>query len=259
MAWIRASQGGGGPTPTRITPGNSNPPYLVEDEVYEMNGNGRAIGSLTSITPSNDSPVFLNPIDIYKPDVSGYAVGSVTPITPSNSTPAPLSTSYVYKPSESGHAIKSYQSITPSSSGAAFNAGFVKMSAGGYACTSQPGGGGTYSSKVTVSSSMSVNFTIAKNSSSIIDLNNWASLSGTGWKLLELMMRVRWGNNYYVKIYVDNANRILSQYQLSSNALTNWTFTSHFEYNGGTTLKAVNADSSNAMQLSVESALFVKE
>ena len=140
MAWIRASQGGGGPTPTRITPGNSNPPYLVEDEVYEMNGNGRAIGSLTSLTPSNDSPVFLNPNDIYKPDVSGYAVGSVTPITPSNSTPAPLSTSYVYKPSESGYAIKSYQSITPSSSGAAFNAGFVKMSAGGYACTSKPSG-----------------------------------------------------------------------------------------------------------------------
>jgi len=165
MAFIRAAQGQSGPSPTRITPGNSNPPYLVEDEVYVMNGNGRAIGSLTSITPSDSSPVFLRPNNIYKPDVSGYAVGSVTSITPSNSTPASLSTSYVYKPSESGYAIKSYQSITPSASGAAFNAGFVKMSAGGYACTSQPGAGNYGLLYTTKTSSQGLNsWTISKGS-----------------------------------------------------------------------------------------------
>ena len=256
MAFIRAAQGSSGPSPTRITPGNSNPPYLVEEEVYVMNGNGRAIGSLTSITPSDSSPVILSPNNIYKPDVSGYAVGSVTSITPSNSTPASLSTSYVYKPSESGYAIKSYQSITPSASGAAFNAGMVKMSAGGYACTSPPSGGASQS-KWYYTTSPAVNVTVPKSGSSTIDVGNWAGVSSP-WKLVECIFRTRWGNNYYCILNKDLKNQTVSYMRLNTNVPAAWGFSTTFSFGGDRSFVCNNGDSGNTCQISLISAVFVQ-
>ena len=192
MAWIRASQGGS--DPTNITPSNANPPSMVTNGVYKSTGSGYAISSYSNITPRNDetvaltsgniykatgngvavasvttivpssiSPVYLEPNKNYKPDVSGYAVAGVNPLTPSNTTPERFISSAVYKPDADGYAISSYQNVTPSAGGTAFNAGIVKMAAGGYACTSRPGAGNFGFLYATKASSKGVNtWTFAK-------------------------------------------------------------------------------------------------
>ena len=124
---------------TTVTPSNT-PVTLTTGKFYKMGGDGKAVATINDITPSSNMPAMTGGA-IYKPAYNGYAISSYTALTPSDSSPVPLSAQTVYRVtngSSGGYAIASYQSKTPSASGTAFDAGFVKMSQGGYAYSSQP-------------------------------------------------------------------------------------------------------------------------
>lgn len=134
--------GGGGVSPTSITPSDSSPASMTAGNAYEPTANGYAIASNpTSITPSTNMPS-LTAGTIYKPTGNGYAISTYTPLTPSDSSPVPLSAQTIYRVtngSNGGYAIESSPtSVTPSSSGTYFASGIAKMLTSGYAYDSQP-------------------------------------------------------------------------------------------------------------------------
>lgn len=134
-----AAGGGGGVTPTSITPSNSSPASMTAGNAYEPTANGYAISSYTRVTPLNTSPVGLSSGSIYKMDSSGFAINTYSNLTPSDySSPVSLQNSGVYKPTESCYAISSYTDISPSSSGTYFASGMNNMSTSGYAYSSKP-------------------------------------------------------------------------------------------------------------------------
>ena len=122
------------PTPTSITPSNSNPVPMYENTVYEPTVRGIAIADFINAVPSNSSPQSLVSGNIYKSQGNGYGIASYNSITPSNSTPVSLTSGEFYKPSASGYAISSYSSKTPSdTSPASVSSGaIIKASSAGY-------------------------------------------------------------------------------------------------------------------------------
>ena len=122
-----------------VTPSNASPVTLSSGSIYKMGGAGKAVASVTDATPSNSSPVSLTSGTIYKMGGAGKAVASVTDITPSDSSPVSMSSGSIYKAGSAGYAIASNPtSVTPSSSGVYFSSGIKKMTASGYAYSSQP-------------------------------------------------------------------------------------------------------------------------
>ena len=122
------------PTPTSITPSNSNPVPMYENTAYEPTVRGIAIADFINAVPSNSSPQSLVSGNIYKSQGNGYGIASYNSITPSNSSPVSLSSGSFYKPSASGYAISSYSSKTPSdTSPASVSSGaIIKASSSGY-------------------------------------------------------------------------------------------------------------------------------
>lgn len=131
---------------TDVTPSNSSPVSLTSGTVYKMGGAGKAVASVTDITPSNTTPASMSSDTIYNSKGIGYAITSYQTLTPSNSSPPSIASGTIYKGGGSGHAISSYaasdnlsnSTITPSPSGAYFYSGWNKMTAAGYAYSSQP-------------------------------------------------------------------------------------------------------------------------
>ena len=118
MALYRCiGNGGGGVTPTDITPSNASPASMSADGVYKATAAGYAIESYNSKTPSNASPVALTSGEIDKIGGNGYAIESYSDITPSDSTPASMSSGSIYKAGGAGYAIESSPSaLAPSDS-----------------------------------------------------------------------------------------------------------------------------------------------
>lgn len=163
--------GGGGVSPTSITPSNSSPVSLSSGEIYKMDGNGKAVASIYDITPSAYSFTAFNQDDIIHAHGNGYAISTYSNISPSNSTPAELTSMGAYHSNNSGYAIHDYRGLDPSNvtpgtltsgefyqpnrngyaiqsysspsqaqlnAGYYFSSGFVKMPSSGYAYSSQP-------------------------------------------------------------------------------------------------------------------------
>lgn len=96
--------------PTSITPSNSSPGTLTAGEVYKPSANGRAISDYNTVTPFDTFPVTMNNNKFYKKSselANAVIVGGIIP------------------------------SVTPSEDGEYFPSGMVKMSASGYAFSSQ--------------------------------------------------------------------------------------------------------------------------
>lgn len=114
------------------------PLEMVSDGIDDVYDAGYAAGggggvTPTSITPSNSSPASMTAGNAYEPTANGYAISSYSSITPSSSSPVSLSSGSIYKPSSSGYAIASYSGITPLAGGSYFSSGMKKMSSSGYA------------------------------------------------------------------------------------------------------------------------------
>ena len=78
MAYYRASIGGGGVTPTSITPSNSSPVLLANGNVYEITNNGGyAIKTYSSKTPDDSTHPSVSLGDIVKMGGSGYLYKTV--------------------------------------------------------------------------------------------------------------------------------------------------------------------------------------
>ena len=105
--------GGGGITPTSITPSNSSPASMTAGTAYEPTANGVAIASYSSVTPSNSSPVTLSSGSIYKMGGAGKAVASVSTLTPSDSSPATITSGTIYSAANSGKAVESISLVEP--------------------------------------------------------------------------------------------------------------------------------------------------
>ena len=133
MALYRCiGNGGGGVTPTDITPSNASPASMSADGVYKATAAGYAIESYNSKTPSNASPVALTSGEIDKIGGNGYAIESYSDITPSDSTPASMSSGSIYKAGGAGYAIESSPSaLAPSdSSPATITSGAIYKASG---------------------------------------------------------------------------------------------------------------------------------
>ena len=119
MAYYRASIGGGGVTPTSITPSNSSPVALTMGNAYEItNNNGYAIKSFTNATPGNTIQQ-LTSGTIYKIlGVDGYMVDEFHPLTPSNSAPDTIIADKPYWSQNGGKAVASCDDKTPSNTSA---------------------------------------------------------------------------------------------------------------------------------------------
>lgn len=109
MAFYRCV--GGGASGTAITPDNSaSPPTLTQGETYTITGN------------------------------NGLAIESASSLTPANTSPPSITSGNYYRASGGGYAISSYVSSgkTPTASGTSFDAGWNRMTSGGYAYSEKP-------------------------------------------------------------------------------------------------------------------------
>ena len=159
MAFIRAAQGSSGPSPTSITPSNSNPP------------------ALTANTPVN-------------PTASGYAISGYSDATPSNSNPAILRNEQMRRMTANGYAISSYQNVSPAPDGQSFNAGMVNMSTGGFAYSARPSGGPTIANLAVSGKTLYRNVNLGSNKTSEFytssDLLVAGSMHGYGGKYAKI-------------------------------------------------------------------------
>ena len=107
------STGGGGVTPTSITPSNASPVSLSTGNAYEVSESGYAIKSYNNVAPSNSTPVSLTAGEIDKMTGNGYAIQSYTQI---NNPIAPLAlyNGYIYKCASNCYAISGYYDLYPS-------------------------------------------------------------------------------------------------------------------------------------------------
>ena len=65
------------PTPTSLTPSNSNPATITSGETYTATANGKAVSNILSPTPSDSNPPHLNNTStVYKVSASGYLYSS---------------------------------------------------------------------------------------------------------------------------------------------------------------------------------------
>jgi hypothetical protein len=114
--------GGGGVTPTSITPSNSSPASMTAGTDYEPTANGYAIESYTELDPSNSEPwPTITSGTIYKAVDNGYAIESVNTVTPSNSNPLNLRPHAIYSIDENyregGYLVQSEPTaLTPDNS-----------------------------------------------------------------------------------------------------------------------------------------------
>lgn len=119
------------------------PAQMVSDGIDDVYDAGYAAGggggvTPTSITPSDSSPVAMTANNAYEPTTNGYAIASnPTTLTPSDASPQSIASGTIYKGSGSGYAIGSYSGITPSAGGTYFSSGMKKMSSSGYAYPSR--------------------------------------------------------------------------------------------------------------------------
>lgn len=120
------------------------------DDVYDAGA--ASVPTPTSITPSNSSPVALTANTPVNPTASGYAIESYSIITPSTAPSTPtLNAGSIYKPDTSGYAINTYSMILPLDGGVAFDSGFIKMYASGYAYRNRPCGRVLFGATLTAS------------------------------------------------------------------------------------------------------------
>ena len=125
------------PTPTSITPSNSNPATLTANTPVTPTANGKAISSYIDIALNEGQRYDVDADTIVKFGAENTIVASLSEILPSDSSPVTMVRNGSYRAINSGYAIASYQSKTPSTSGASFNSGMVKMSSNGYAYSGQ--------------------------------------------------------------------------------------------------------------------------
>ena len=100
------------PTPTSITPSNSNPPSISSGNTYTPTSNGKVVSSVTTLSPSNSNPQMLGGSTPYIGSGSiteriGYAIESYSSKTPSDSSPASVSANSIIKPSSAGYLYAS--------------------------------------------------------------------------------------------------------------------------------------------------------
>ena len=98
--------------------------------------------TIQTITPSDSSPVALATTGNYNPSATGYAIkNSPATLTPSNTSPPSIASGTIYRGGGTGKAIADIATngngVTPSASGQYFYSGWNRMTAAGYACTSQ--------------------------------------------------------------------------------------------------------------------------
>lgn len=62
--WVEGQNGTGGGDP--LTPSNSTPQAIVQDNVYEAQGNGYAIESYRNVTPDDGNPPLVNEGELIK-------------------------------------------------------------------------------------------------------------------------------------------------------------------------------------------------
>ena len=91
------------PTPTSITPSNSNPVTLSPGNIYQPTSGGQAVKTVVNITPSNANPVQITTENTYYPSTSGLVILSMGSATPSDSNPATLSSNGIYRNVGSGN------------------------------------------------------------------------------------------------------------------------------------------------------------
>lgn len=176
------------PTPTSITPSNSNPVPMYANTAYEPTVRGIAIADFINAVPSNSSPQSLVSGNIYKSQGNGYGIESYNSITPSNSSPVSLTSGEFYKPSASGYAISSYSSKTPSdTSPASVSSGaIIKASSSGYLVKNTPVnlGAPDIVSQANMSANSSRNITVTKTPRYVIFLmirNSDSTGRSYGW------------------------------------------------------------------------------
>lgn len=140
------------PNPTLS--GDATAADVMNGKTFYNNSYTKQTGSyvaptITSITPSDSSPVSLATTKNYNPTTTGYAIkNSPASLTPDNTSPPSIASGTIYRGGGTGKAIASIatngSSVTPSSSGQYFYSGWNRMTAAGYAYSSQPSTGYTY-------------------------------------------------------------------------------------------------------------------
>ena len=79
------------PTPTSLTPSNSNPATITSGETYTATASGKAISSLSEVAPSNANPPDMYSGSIYKIKTrNGLLISTASLVSPSDSNPPQL-------------------------------------------------------------------------------------------------------------------------------------------------------------------------
>ena len=90
---------------TDVTP-SMYPEEVLYNNIYKMNGSGYVVDydpTPSDITPSNSNPAYFVIGEILSPTTSGYAIQSYSSKTPSDSSPASVSANSIIKPSSAGY------------------------------------------------------------------------------------------------------------------------------------------------------------
>lgn len=94
------------PTPTSITPSNSNPPTLSADTPVNPTASGYAVSTYDIRYPQS-IPASVTGGEVYYMRGNGYVISGYTTVTPSDTTPPELDNMYMYKPSSAGYLYAS--------------------------------------------------------------------------------------------------------------------------------------------------------
>lgn len=153
---------------SQLSPSAIGPTYAAQlsEGIYKINGNSALVGALTSIAPSDSSPVALSTDYSYRMNSAGYAIeNQPETLTPNNTSPPSIASGTIYRGGGTGKAIASIATngngVTPSSSGQYFYSGWNRMTASGYACTSQPPKVAVGSATLSTSSTTTINLGFA--------------------------------------------------------------------------------------------------
>ena len=95
------------PTPTSLTPSNSDPAQIINGTLYSAEGNGFAVERIESMSPSDSSPRRVTKNSIYFCANNGYAIEEYYSVAPSDTNLQTLYKNTFYKPSDTGYFYKS--------------------------------------------------------------------------------------------------------------------------------------------------------